>query len=217
MTASALPLRYAAPQLLHRPDAVAVALRLCAHGRRHLVFYVCIKFTHLWLDTYWFCLDALAAAPLLTSGLDATAPALRRDQPLAALWRALTDGLRRRVLADLCAKNGVPLEPTFTSLPGDIIAAILARLADGEDLARVESTCTVLRRLVTERDAMLWKPRYEDLLVQRQIAGVGTNKSPSMSWKERYMATILLPIPITIGSHATTTCFAYLRELELFC
>ncbi|KAF0929346.1 hypothetical protein E2562_019927 [Oryza meyeriana var. granulata] len=120
-TASALPLRYTAPQLLHRPDAATVALRVRAHGR-NLVFYVCVKFGNLWLDTYWICLDALAAARLLTGGLDGTARALVRDARLAALWSALTDGLCRRVLVDLCAKNGVAVDPdpSFVSLPCDL-------------------------------------------------------------------------------------------------
>ncbi|KAF0905715.1 hypothetical protein E2562_008793 [Oryza meyeriana var. granulata] len=165
-TASSLPLRYAVPQLLHRPDAAAVQLRLLVHGR-NLVFYVSITRTSMfrdpWLDTYWICLDALAAAALLSGGLD--------------------DRLCRRVLVDLCARNGVTLEPTFISLPGDVKAAILARLAGDEDLARVECTCTGLRCLVAERDATLWKPRYEKLLV----AGVGWDETtPEMGWKEMH-------------------------------
>uniref|UniRef100_A0A0E0JYB3 F-box domain-containing protein n=1 Tax=Oryza punctata TaxID=4537 RepID=A0A0E0JYB3_ORYPU len=214
-TASALPLRYAAPQLLHRPDAPAVALRLHPHGRRHLIFYVRVGFTDLWLDdAYCFCLDALAAARLLAGGLDATARALRRDPPLSALWGALTDGLCRRALADLCAKNGVPLDRTFMSLSADAMAEILARLEDGEDLMVVECTCTALRRLVAERDAMLWKPMYEDLVVGRNIAGVvGTDEAPEMSWKERYTAAISRPIPVSIGRRATTVNLARLLRV----
>uniref|UniRef100_K3ZEE3 Uncharacterized protein n=1 Tax=Setaria italica TaxID=4555 RepID=K3ZEE3_SETIT len=39
-TASALSLRYGAPQLLHRQDAEAAVLRILAHGRRHVILYV---------------------------------------------------------------------------------------------------------------------------------------------------------------------------------
>uniref|UniRef100_A0A0D9XHJ1 F-box domain-containing protein n=1 Tax=Leersia perrieri TaxID=77586 RepID=A0A0D9XHJ1_9ORYZ len=195
-TAATLPLRYAAPQLLHRA-AAAVQLRLCAHSGRLLVFYVCIsrKFFTMspWLDTYWICLDdavASAIAPLLAGGLDDTARALRRDAtPLAELWSALTDGLCRRVLVDLCARNGVSLEPTFMSLPGDVMEAILARLDSGEDLAMVECTCAGLRRLVEDRDAVLWKSRYEKLPFLLRLLVLGEDDEPTeVSWKARYVA-----------------------------
>ncbi|XP_052134629.1 uncharacterized protein LOC127753204 [Oryza glaberrima] len=201
-TASSLPLRYAAPQLLHWPDdAAAVQLRLCAHGR-HLVLYVsmarCSMFRE-WLDTYWVCLDALAAAALLGGALDDTARALRRDARLAALWGALADRLCRRVLVDVCARNGVTLEPTFMSLPDDVKAAILARLPDGDDLARAECTCAGLRRLVADRDrdAALWKPRYEKLPFLLQLIGGGDDDdgepTTEVSWKKKYVAARLWP------------------------
>uniref|UniRef100_A0A0E0M580 F-box domain-containing protein n=1 Tax=Oryza punctata TaxID=4537 RepID=A0A0E0M580_ORYPU len=181
-TASALSLRYTAPQLLHRQDAAAatVALRVCAHGR-HVVFY-------------WICLDALAAAALLAGGLDDTARALVRDARLAALWSALTDRLCRRVLVDLCVKNGVLLEPEyeFMSLSDDVKVAILARLARGEDLARVECTCVGLRRLVAERDSALWKPMYKKLLSQLRLRllllGIVYGEPTEVSWKVGYVA-----------------------------
>uniref|UniRef100_A0A0E0B7I9 F-box domain-containing protein n=1 Tax=Oryza glumipatula TaxID=40148 RepID=A0A0E0B7I9_9ORYZ len=202
-TASSLPLRYAAPQLLHWPDdAAAVQLRLCAHGR-HLVLYVsmarCSMFRE-WLDTYWVCLDALAAAALLGGALDDTARALRLDARLAALWGALADRLCRRVLVDVCARNGVTLEPTFMSLPDDVKAAILARLPDGDDLARAECTCAGLRRLVADRDrdAALWKPRYEKLPFLLQLIGGGDDDddgepTTEVSWKKKYVAARLWP------------------------
>ncbi|KAF2944150.1 uncharacterized protein [Oryza sativa Japonica Group] len=221
-TAAALPLRYAAPQLLHRPDAAAaaVALKLRVHGRRHLVFYVRVDgLADLWVaeeDAYCFCVDALAAARLLAGGLDATARALRRDPALGALWGALTDGLVRRALADLCARSGVPLGRTLLSLPTDAMAAILSRLEDGEDLMVVECTCTALRRLVAELDAVLWKPMYEDVVDARRFAGVvrADDESPEMSWKERFTAAIHRPIPINIGPHAATVNLAWLLDLE---
>ncbi|KAF7088564.1 hypothetical protein CFC21_091658 [Triticum aestivum] len=122
-TASTLSLRYAVPQL--RQDTGAAALRMFAHGR-HVVFYVRGDRR---LGTYWVCVDALAAARYLSYGLDDTARALRRDAQAAALWGALADGLCRRVLAAMCRENGVALEPTFMSLPGDAKAAILARIS----------------------------------------------------------------------------------------
>uniref|UniRef100_A0A0D9XHJ2 F-box domain-containing protein n=1 Tax=Leersia perrieri TaxID=77586 RepID=A0A0D9XHJ2_9ORYZ len=217
--ASALHLRYALPQLLlhRRPDAAAVQLRLRALGR-HIIFYVCtcttmsMRFSNM----YWICLDALAAAPLLAGALDDTARALRRDARLAALWSRLTYRLCRRVLADHCDKNCVPVGRTFMSLPADIKAAILARLVDGEDLAAVECTCVALRRLVAEHDAALWKPRYEELLL---IPGVlisdeDTTMSPEMIWKERYVAAARRrPMP-SESRAATMAHLAYLRELE---
>ncbi|KAK3135776.1 hypothetical protein QOZ80_5BG0423310 [Eleusine coracana subsp. coracana] len=74
-------------------------------------------------------------------GMDATSRALRRDAKLAALWRRISNDLCRLALVDLCHLNGVVLEPSFMSLPCDVEAAILARLADGKDLERVECTC----------------------------------------------------------------------------
>uniref|UniRef100_A0A0E0J418 F-box domain-containing protein n=1 Tax=Oryza nivara TaxID=4536 RepID=A0A0E0J418_ORYNI len=203
-TASALSLRYTAPQLLHRhrQDAAAaaaatVALRVCAHGRRHVVFYVCVRFANPWLDTYWICLDAPAAAALLAGGLDDTARALARRERgarLAALCSALADRLCRRVLVDLCAKNGVPVEPEheLMSLPDDVKVSILARLAAGEDLARVECTCVGLNLLVAEHDSTLWKPMYTKLRSQLRrrlrFLGVSYGEPTAVSWKARYVA-----------------------------
>uniref|UniRef100_A0A0E0M581 F-box domain-containing protein n=1 Tax=Oryza punctata TaxID=4537 RepID=A0A0E0M581_ORYPU len=198
-TASSLPLRYAAPPLLHWPDAAAaVQLRLCAHGR-HLVLYVSITRTSIFrkrrLDTYWVCLDALAAGALLAGGLDDTARALRRDARLAALWSALTDKLCRRVLIDMCAKYGITLAPNFMSLPDDVKAAILARLPDGDDLARVECTCVGLRRLVAdhERDTALWKPRYEKLPFLLRLVSDDDEPTTEVNWKKKYAAARLWP------------------------
>ncbi|GJN14180.1 hypothetical protein PR202_gb00969 [Eleusine coracana subsp. coracana] len=58
-------------------------------------------------------------------------------------------------------------------LPGDVKAEILAR---------VERTCTALRRIVAERDRQLWKPK-------RDVLGytIEADDSPEMSWRERYM------------------------------
>ncbi|CAL5094561.1 unnamed protein product [Urochloa decumbens] len=167
-TSAALSLRYAAPQLLlhRRHDADAAALRILAHGRCHLILYVdCDPWP---VELRCVVVDALAVVPLLGGGLDATARALRRDaEPAAALWRRLTDGLCRGALVDICHQNGVALEPTFASLPGDAMAAVLARLASGADLARAELACAALRRLVAGRDRELWKPRHDALVARR--------------------------------------------------
>lgn len=105
-TASTLSLRYLVPlqQLL-----AAVALRVRAYGR-HVVFYV----GPFYVDTssvvsgagssdyLWACVDAFAAAPFLSGGLDGTARALRNDPLVAALWRELAQGLSCRVLREIC-------------------------------------------------------------------------------------------------------------------
>ncbi|KAK3138977.1 hypothetical protein QOZ80_5AG0376060 [Eleusine coracana subsp. coracana] len=53
---------------------------------------------------------------------------------------------------------------------------------DGKDLARIECSCTALRRLVAERDHELWKPRYEALISHE------ASDSSETSWKERYVS-----------------------------
>ncbi|CAN6351276.1 unnamed protein product [Urochloa humidicola] len=201
-SSSELSLRYAAPQPLHhRQGAAAAALRILAHGRRHLILYVACDGP--WPVEHCAVVDALAAAPLLAGGLDATARALRRDAaPAAALWRLLADGLCRRALVDICRRSGVDaaLEPTFASLPDDAMAAVLSRLADGADLARAELACAALRRVVAVRDRELWKPRHDALVARRAatpwllpVPGdddgcCGGGHSPETSWKERYVA-----------------------------
>ncbi|KAL6622976.1 hypothetical protein ACP70R_032855 [Stipagrostis hirtigluma subsp. patula] len=181
-----LSFRYGVPQLVHRRQDAAeetAVLRLRGHGR-HVIFYVQFDPRP---HTYWVCVDALAAAPLLSGGLDGTARALRRDARLAALWGALWSGLCRRALVDLCGRNGVALGPSLVSLPDDVIAAILARLANGGagGLASVEGTCARLRRLVAERDGELWKPRYGGLCAVFPFAA--DDDSPAISWKERFV------------------------------
>ncbi|RLM99817.1 hypothetical protein C2845_PM06G23900 [Panicum miliaceum] len=187
-TASALSLRYGAPQLLHRQGSEAAAvLRMLAHGRRHLILYVkCDP----WPVERCVLVDALAAAALLTGGLDGTARALRRDARLAGLWRRISEDLCRGALVDMCRRNGVALEPSFMSLPGDAKAAVLSRLASGADLASVERVCTGLRRLVAERDRQLWKPRYDALALRDAswlLPAADCSRSPETSWKERYV------------------------------
>ncbi|XBH97731.1 hypothetical protein VPH35_127357 [Triticum aestivum] len=176
-TASTLPLVYAAPRL---PDA-AVALRMRAHGMR-IVFYVCVpRLARPDPGVHWACVDARAAATLVSGGLDGTARALAGVGAcgLAALWRELAEKLCRGALVDICRENGVVLcrENAFVSLPGDVMLAILARLADGLDLLAVASTCTELRRLVADHDGELWKHRYEALCLLTCC-----DDSPETSW-----------------------------------
>ncbi|VAI54125.1 unnamed protein product [Triticum turgidum subsp. durum] len=165
-TASILSLEYTAPQLLPRHDMDTAVLRVCTNGR-HVIFY--LQISSVRVSPHLVCLDALSVAPLLSGHLNGTARRLLRNDgsPTAALWRTVSDGFSRRIFSDLCLVHGVVpgRAPTFMSLPSDIMAAILERLADGKDLLRVESTCTELRRLVSEpdRDRQLWMPRYKAL------------------------------------------------------
>ncbi|TVU19036.1 hypothetical protein EJB05_35163, partial [Eragrostis curvula] len=184
-TASALSLRYTAPELLRRRHAQAsVVLRQQVYGRK-IIFYV-QRGDGRPVASSWVAVDALAAGALLSGGLDATALALRRDATLMALWRGLRDALCRRAHVDLCRGNGVALEPTFVSLPGDVVLAILARVAEGVDLVRVERTCATLRRLVAEHDRELWKPRYEAAVAQASSPFDSCGSTAALSWRERY-------------------------------
>lgn len=149
-TASTLSLRYAAPQLAHREDATVLALCAAQESERHVVFYAHIDDTataggNARRAVYWTYVDVVALVPLLSGFLDDVARALRSDALGTRLWGALTDGFCRCLLSDLCSNNGVPLEPTFTSLPADIKLAILEKLTDGEDLARMECTSKEMR------------------------------------------------------------------------
>uniref|UniRef100_A0A8I6YGS0 F-box domain-containing protein n=1 Tax=Hordeum vulgare subsp. vulgare TaxID=112509 RepID=A0A8I6YGS0_HORVV len=167
-TASTLSLEYTALQLLPRHNMGAAALRVCTDGR-HVIFYLQLQVCSARINTYWACLDALSIAPLLSGDLNGTTRRLLRNDgsPTAALWRKVGDGFSRRIFSDLCREHGVVpgRAPTLMSLPGDAMAAILERLADGKDLLRVESTCTELRRFVADRDRdrQLWMPRYKAL------------------------------------------------------
>ncbi|TVU19028.1 hypothetical protein EJB05_35153, partial [Eragrostis curvula] len=188
-TASALSLRYTVPELLRRRRGAqaAVVLRQQVCGRK-IILYVQRGDTRP-LASSWVAVDVFAAVALVSGGLDVTARALRRDARLAVLWRWIRDALCRRALVDLCRSNGVALEPTFVSLPGDVMAAILARLADGADLARVVGTCAALRQLVAEHDREFWKPMYDALPPAASYTTPdGADASPEeTSWKQRYL------------------------------
>ncbi|TVU19038.1 hypothetical protein EJB05_35165, partial [Eragrostis curvula] len=150
-TASALSLRYTAPELRDRRYAAqaSVVLRQQVYGRK-IIFFV-QRGDGRPVASSCVLVDTLDAGALLSGGLDATARALRRDARLAALWRGLWDALCRRPLVDLCRGNGVTMEPTFVSLPVDVVLTILG-VWEGVDVARVGGTCAALRRLVAEHD-----------------------------------------------------------------
>ncbi|XBI12392.1 hypothetical protein VPH35_139272 [Triticum aestivum] len=189
--ASTLSLEYTAPQLLPRHDMDGAALRICTDGQCFL-FYVQVSSVRRTGGTYWACLDALSAAPLLSGGLDDTGRQLLGTA--STLWRTVINGLCRRLLLDLCREHGVVpgRAPTLMALPSDAMLAILARLPDGKDLLRVESTCTELRRLVggRERDRELWLPRYKALpgnTLWWSLRGGSDDDLLGTSWKEMYV------------------------------
>nr|XP_020187386.1 uncharacterized protein LOC109773102 [Aegilops tauschii subsp. strangulata] len=186
--ASTLSLEYTAPQLLPRHDMDGAALRICTDGQCFL-FYVQVSSVRRTGGTYWACLDALSTAPLLSGGLDDTGRQLLGTA--STLWRTVINGLCRRLLLDLCREHGVVpgRAPTLMALPSDAMLAILARLPDGKDLLRVESTCTELRRLVggRERDRELWLPRYKALpgnTLWWSLRGGSDDDLLGTSWKE---------------------------------
>ncbi|XBH97667.1 hypothetical protein VPH35_127311 [Triticum aestivum] len=149
-TASNLSLVYAASSR----RGAAVPLHMRAQGM-HIVFYVCMPRLgqNQGLLVHLVCVDARAAAPLLSCSLDDTARALTDDAcTMGALWREITEKLCRSALA-LCSGNA------FLSLPVDVMLEILARLNVGLDLLRVASTCTWLWCLVADHDCELWKHR----------------------------------------------------------
>jgi len=197
LTASTLSLRYTIPELVHplgdgAATADAAVLRLCAHGR-FLILY-----GHLTGDgrqpcTRWACIDAHFVAPVLSGDLDAAAHALIGDALGVRLWKALADGVGRRLFLDICARNVALLRMPvhFMSLPADLQASILRRLV-GVDLAMVECTCTELRDLVAERQ--LWKARYMAeqwfLFLGRRSRSASDDSEilgACSSWKEKYV------------------------------
>ncbi|CAN6298659.1 unnamed protein product [Urochloa humidicola] len=190
LTASTLPLQYTIPELVVRAGAAdAAVLRLCGHGD-FLILYRYLASGGRWPRTRWACVDAGLVAPCLSGDLDAAARALVGDALGARLWNALADGLARRLFLDICAANAALLPPRLTTLPDDLQAAILDRLATA-DLAMVESTCTGLRDLVAARE--LWKARY--MGERRHLLSFERKEidASSGSWKEKYVATRLPP------------------------
>ncbi|CAN6282348.1 unnamed protein product [Urochloa humidicola] len=189
LTAWTLPLRYTIPELIVRAGAAAAdaaVLRLCAHGD-FLILYGYLASGGRRPGTRWACVDAGFVAPALSGDLDAAARALAGDGDAlgARLWNALANGLARRLFLDICAANAALLPPRFTSLPDDLQAAILGRLA-GVDLAMVECTCAGIRDLVAKRELwrclVEWQRRRMFLFERAEIDG------SNRSWKEKYVA-----------------------------
>ncbi|KAK3135613.1 hypothetical protein QOZ80_5BG0421180 [Eleusine coracana subsp. coracana] len=153
--------RYTAPQLARREGAV-LELRPRENGDVVLQVYLLTTDGDRGCLSYEEVLDEATLAPLLSC--------------------SLADGLE---LADWVLPLPALPVTSFGSLPDDAKTEILKRLTEGKDLARVECVSSQLRRLVTERDAELWKAMYDSLGLPPEIEicdseGLG-------NWKERYM------------------------------
>ncbi|CAN6293998.1 unnamed protein product [Urochloa humidicola] len=193
LTSSTLSLRYTIPELVNPRDAAAAddtaVLRLCAHGRFLILYGFLTGDGGRRPSTRWACVDTLSVAPVLAGDMAAATRALAGDDAVGVdLWKALAEGLGRRLFVDICWKNAALLPPRFLSLPADLMASVLRRLA-GVDLAMVECTCTELRDLVAERE--LWKAMYKvDYYWSPFFVHVSEILGPCCGWKEKYvMAT----------------------------
>lgn len=193
LTASTLSLRYSIPELVHPRDdtaADAAVLRLCSHGN-FLILYGYLTGDGSRPSARWACIHAHYVAPVLSGDLDATARALVGDALGVRIWKALADGVGRRLFLQICARNVALLQPRFMSLPADLQASILRRLA-GVSLAMVECTCAELRDLVADRE--LWKARYmaeHRFLFFGRRSRFASDESEILgacrSWKEKYV------------------------------
>uniref|UniRef100_A0A0D9XHK1 F-box domain-containing protein n=1 Tax=Leersia perrieri TaxID=77586 RepID=A0A0D9XHK1_9ORYZ len=190
--ASSLSLRYTIPELLrcgHTATGVETAvLRLCGQGD-NVIFYGYLTGDGNRPATHWACIDAPFVALVLSGDLDATAHALSHDAMGLRLWRALAGGLSRWLFADICQKSHKsrrwPQPPQFTSaLPTELQVAILSRLA-GEDLAKVECTCTELRDLIAGHE--LWKVKCIAARNWWWLSFCFYYKTDALSWKEKYL------------------------------
>ncbi|TVU19194.1 hypothetical protein EJB05_35331, partial [Eragrostis curvula] len=183
-SAPCLSRRYAAAQLARRREGADVVVQeLRAHGNGDVAFraYLLTKDGH----RRRLCeavLDAAVLAPLLSGRLDDAARALETGSAGAWLWKSLVDWVFPTLHLELCRRNDLPVTG-FASLPDDAKAEILKRLADGKDLARVECTSRQLRRLVAERDAELWKARYES----QGLSPEAQSSGKAGTWKQRYL------------------------------
>ncbi|EER94376.1 uncharacterized protein LOC8083603 [Sorghum bicolor] len=150
--------QYTAPDLAHRDGADAAVLMLCAQGRYAalLVFLTADGDDDTPEIAYMERLDLLTVWPLLSRSLGGVEPWASR------ICKALADGVCWGLLHELCSRNGLPLSG-FASLPDDLQGAVLEKLTDGKDLARVECVSSQLRLLVAERDHQLWRTLYKAL------------------------------------------------------
>ncbi|KAF8696904.1 hypothetical protein HU200_036546 [Digitaria exilis] len=154
---------YTAPQLAHRHGADAAVLVVSAQGSEIALLMFLTAGRSDWASgAYLELLHASTVAPLLSRAR------LGDAEPRASrVCRALADGVCSGLLTELCRWNGLALA-SLAPLPDDMVVEILRRLADAEDVARVESTCRDMRRVVAERGGELWKPRYEAVRAQRR-------------------------------------------------
>ncbi|CAD6212316.1 unnamed protein product [Miscanthus lutarioriparius] len=150
--------QYTAPDLAHRDGADAAVLMLCVQGSdvALLVFLVTTDGDDTPENAYLERLDLGTVRPLLSRSLCGVEPWASR------ICKSLADGVCWGLLHELCSRNGLPLSG-FESLPDDLKGAVLEKLTDGKDLARVECVSSHLRLLVAERDHKLWKTLYKAL------------------------------------------------------
>jgi len=150
--------QYTAPDLAHRDGADAAVLMLCVQGSdvALLVFLVTTDGDDTPENAYLERLDLGTVRPLLSRSLCGVEPWASR------ICKSLADGVCWGLLHELCRRNGLPLSG-FESLPDDLKGAVLEKLTDGKDLARVECVSSQLRLLVAERDHKLWKTLYKAL------------------------------------------------------
>ncbi|TVU35001.1 hypothetical protein EJB05_16863, partial [Eragrostis curvula] len=180
--------RYSLPQPAHRDggeDSVVV-MHLSGRGRRYVTtlktFSVASNSRRRYRERRTRFHDtALAAA--LSGDLDETFRDLRTPGSAARrLWQQLAYELCPGLFFHVCRTNGIPVAG-LASLPGDIVADILARLHSPRDLACAECASKKMRELVTERDADLWKHKFEGTRCCSLCRHVFSNRS----WKQMYV------------------------------
>ncbi len=126
---------------------------------------------------------------LSSSDVDETARVLKTPRSAASwLWQLLAGELCQDLFLHACRMNGIPMTG-FASLPGDIKAVILSRLDTTKDLARMECASKEMRVIVAERDAYLWKPRYEYIYhYQCSLYRISDDfDDEKLCWKRKYL------------------------------
>ncbi|CAL4932725.1 unnamed protein product [Urochloa decumbens] len=190
------------PQAAHHQDAaVTIVLRLYRQwgqrrrGRAHMALRVYVMANgggRYMSRREWFGRAALET--VLSGSVDDTARALRVPGSAGeCLWKLLSDEICRGLFLYACEANGVPVMPDFASLPGDIKMAILEKLDDGKDVAMAECASKELRDLVAGHDSLLWKAKYEAVIIssfsymcRMFLILVDKGKPLLIRWKERY-------------------------------
>ncbi|CAL4940241.1 unnamed protein product [Urochloa decumbens] len=174
-TTRSLSRSYSLPQRQGEDDDLTVVLRLSRRGRRRgdrgcvvlHAYYDMRQSTHDGTVRREL-LDRAAVAAALSGGLDETARALRGQW----IWKLLADRICRGLFLGACRRSGVPVEPSFASIPREVKLLILCRLGSAEDIAMAECASKELRDLAAEHDADVWKPKYESLERHRKDSGV---------------------------------------------